>query len=327
MKKRHGIAGTLLLGAVLIWAMNTPRFAPMPITEPLLLAHRGVHQNFNMARVETDTCTATRIHPPTHAYLENTLPSIQAAINYGADIVEIDVHPTTDGEFAVFHDWTLDCRTNGAGRVRDHSVAVLRKLDIGYGYSSDGGLTFPFRGKHVGQIPMLGGILAAFPDTRFIINIKSRSAKEGSQLTEYLNARNIEDELITVYGHQTPIDVIQTSNPDLMTMGKQQSKTCLKAYLALGWSGYVPKACRNIWVPVPENYTRGVWGWPNRFESRLAKHNSRAVSLGPHTKARSDPAIDTLEQADKISPDFAGIIWTNKIEVIGPHLKAASQAD
>ena len=43
--------------------------------------------------------------------------------------------------------------------------------------------------------------------------------------------------------------------------------------------------------------------------------------MGPHTKARSEPAIDTLEQADKISPNFKGIIWTNKIEMIGPHLK------
>ena len=33
-------------------------------------------------------------------------------------MIEIDVHPTTDGQFAVFHDWTLDCRTNGAGVTR-----------------------------------------------------------------------------------------------------------------------------------------------------------------------------------------------------------------
>jgi len=256
-----------------------------------------------------------------HGYLENTLPSIQAALRYGADIIEIDIHPTSDGEFAVFHDWTLECRTNGTGRVRDHSVADLRKLDIGYGYSSDGGQTFPFRGKHIGQMPMLGQVLENFPEARFLINVKSGAAEEGQQITEYLSERNIKDALITVYGHQNPIDAIRETNPNLITMGKQQSKTCLKTYLAIGWSGYLPKPCRNIWVPVPENYTRLIWGWPNRFEARLAKHNSRAVLLGPHTKSRSEPAIDTLEQADKISPNFKGIIWTNKIEVIGPHLR------
>ena len=36
---------------------------------------------------------------------------MRAAFAAGADIVEFDVHPTSDGQFAVFHDWTLDCRT------------------------------------------------------------------------------------------------------------------------------------------------------------------------------------------------------------------------
>ena len=317
------MTGVFLVAGGVIWGMNSSHMVPSDERDraPLLLAHRGVHQSFDRAGVENETCTASRINKPTHEFLENTRASIQAALEYGADMIEIDVHPTTDGEFAVFHDWTLDCRTNGTGRVRDHSSVDLRKLDIGYGYSFDGGKSFPFRGKYFGQMPMLGEVLEAFPKTWFIINVKSGSAKEGRQLTRYLSARNIEPALIAVYGHQNPIDAIRETNPNLMTMGKQQSKTCLKAYLAIGWSGYLPKSCRNIWVPIRENYTRLIWGWPNRFEARLAKHNSEAVLLGPHTKARSEPAIDTLEQADKISPNFKGIIWTNKIEMIGPHLK------
>ena len=39
---------------------------------------------------------------------------MRAAFAAGADIVELDIHPTTDGQFAVFHDWTLDCRTEDA---------------------------------------------------------------------------------------------------------------------------------------------------------------------------------------------------------------------
>ncbi len=57
--------------------------------------------------------------PPTHGYLENTIASMQASFEAGADIVELDVHPTTDGRFAVFHDWTLDCRTDGHGVTRE----------------------------------------------------------------------------------------------------------------------------------------------------------------------------------------------------------------
>jgi glycerophosphoryl diester phosphodiesterase len=99
-----------------------------------------------MTDVRNDTCTAARMLPPEHDYLENTIASMEASFKAGADIVEFDVHPTTDGHFAVFHDWTLDCRTNGKGVTREHSLQELKTLDIGYGYTADGGKTFPFRG-------------------------------------------------------------------------------------------------------------------------------------------------------------------------------------
>ena len=98
--------------------------------------------------------------PPEHPYLENTIDGFRAAFSDGADIIEFDVQPTTDGQFVVFHDWTLDCRTNGSGVTREHALAELRPLDLGYGYTADGGKTFPFRGKGVGLMPTLDQVLA-----------------------------------------------------------------------------------------------------------------------------------------------------------------------
>ena len=57
---------------------------------------------------------------------------MRASFEAGADILEFDIHPTTDGRFAVFHDWTLECRTDGRGVTREHSMAALKRLDIGY---------------------------------------------------------------------------------------------------------------------------------------------------------------------------------------------------
>src|SRR5690606_33743716 len=122
------------------------------------------------------------IFAPTHGLLENTLPSMQAAFAAGADIVELDVHPTTDGHFAVMHDWTADCRTEGSGETRSHTMAELRALDIGYGYTADGGATFPFRGKGIGAMPELGEVLSAMPERQVLINFKSREAREGDML-------------------------------------------------------------------------------------------------------------------------------------------------
>jgi glycerophosphoryl diester phosphodiesterase len=143
------------------------RVAPPPDPSLRLIAHRGGHQTFSREGLDSETCTATRIHPPMHDYLENTIRSMRTAFDKGAEIVELDVHPTTDGRFAVFHDWTLECRTEGHGPTRDHPLVALKQLDIGHGYTADGGKTFPFRGKGVGQMPDLEDVLAALPEGRF----------------------------------------------------------------------------------------------------------------------------------------------------------------
>ena len=64
---------------------------------------------------------------------ENTLPSFRSAIELGVDIIECDVHVSSDGQLVVIHDHTLERTTDGSGLVRDHSLAELRELDAGYG--------------------------------------------------------------------------------------------------------------------------------------------------------------------------------------------------
>src|SRR5437588_5457169 len=64
---------------------------------------------------------------------ENTLSSFRSAIGAGCDLVECDVHLTTDGELAVIHDHTLERTTNGSGLVGAHTLAELRELDAGGG--------------------------------------------------------------------------------------------------------------------------------------------------------------------------------------------------
>ena len=68
-------------------------------------------------------------------------------------------------------------------------MAELRPLDVGYGYTADGGQTFPFRGKGVGLMPSLSEVLAAFPDQRLLINVKSHDRSEGEKLAAVLALR------------------------------------------------------------------------------------------------------------------------------------------
>ena len=123
--------GFVIAFALLVLSItNASWLAADPVGAPKLIAHRGLTQDFDRADVGRDTCTATRIEEPFHTYLENTREGILRADKLGAWFVEVDVAPTADGEVVLFHDWMLDCRTDGSGEVRDATLQELRELDI-----------------------------------------------------------------------------------------------------------------------------------------------------------------------------------------------------
>ena len=59
--------------------------------------------------------------------------SFRSAIEAGCDLIECDVHLSSDGRLVVIHDHTLDRTTNGKGLVGEHTAAELRRLDAGHG--------------------------------------------------------------------------------------------------------------------------------------------------------------------------------------------------
>ncbi len=309
----------LLAAGVYVWNASW-RVGPPADPQVRLIAHRGVHQTFDRAGLENDTCTASRIYPPSHEYLENTLASMQAAFAAGADIVELDVHPTTDGVFAIFHDWTLDCRSEGSGETRSHAMADLKALDIGYGYTADGGRTFPFRGKGVGLMPSLAEVMAAFPDGQFLVNYKSNEAREGDMLAQMVEQNpGWRGAIWGAYGGDAPTFRAAELIQGLHVWSRRGLVDCLTRYVALGWSGHVPEACRNTKVMVPVNLAWVLWGWPNLFLQRMRENGSEVILLGPYEAGDPGTAgIDDLERLAQVPASFSGYIWTNRIEIIGP---------
>ncbi|MBW1727447.1 MAG: hypothetical protein JRF31_11725 [Deltaproteobacteria bacterium] len=56
---------------------------------------------------------------------ENTIESIDCAIEMGVDYIEIDVQPTRDGRLVVFHDRTMRRLTGLDGYVREYTFVEL----------------------------------------------------------------------------------------------------------------------------------------------------------------------------------------------------------
>ena len=61
---------------------------------------------------------------------ENTLESIQKALEFKVDAIEVDVHRCKSGELVVIHDFTLDRTTDGTGDVSEKTLAELRELKV-----------------------------------------------------------------------------------------------------------------------------------------------------------------------------------------------------
>src|ERR1041384_5936500 len=107
LKKKFKFVAAAVVVLAAIYANNTTRLAAHREGAPVLLAHRGIAQRFDERDLKNDTCTAARMLPPVHQYLENTIESMRAGFAAGADIVELDIHPTNHGEVGGCYDWAL----------------------------------------------------------------------------------------------------------------------------------------------------------------------------------------------------------------------------
>ena len=63
-------------------------------------------------------------------YFENTLGSIEKALELGVDGIEIDVFRCASGELVVFHDQMVDSLTDGKGMIELLSLDSIKKLSI-----------------------------------------------------------------------------------------------------------------------------------------------------------------------------------------------------
>ncbi|WP_181780789.1 glycerophosphodiester phosphodiesterase family protein [Pseudonocardia pini] len=88
---------------------------------------------------------------------ENTLAAFVLAVERGFDYLEMDVHASADGVPMVHHDPLLDRTTNASGPVGARQAAELDEVLVA--------------GRE--PIPRLETVLAALPDTRITIELKS----------------------------------------------------------------------------------------------------------------------------------------------------------
>lgn len=109
MNRKTSFFTLILMGFISI-SFGQRTLAPLPKSKNgfIVIAHRGSHL----------------VKP------ENSIASIEEAIELGADYVEIDLRTTRDGHLVLLHNETVDGTTNGKGRIQDLNLDEVQKLSL-----------------------------------------------------------------------------------------------------------------------------------------------------------------------------------------------------
>lgn len=92
--------------------------------------------NLNVGILNRTNITAHRGY--SSAAPENTLYAFQAAIDSGADFIELDVQLTKDEQLVVFHDENIDRVTNGKGTLNSYTYDELQQFSAGSWFGDTG---------------------------------------------------------------------------------------------------------------------------------------------------------------------------------------------
>lgn len=132
---------------------------------------------------------------------ENTLLSLEKAISFKLDFVEVDVQRTRDGHLVILHDERVDRTTNGTGLVSDMTLLELRKLDAGAGQ----------------RIPMLGEVLQTASDRiGLILEVKVEGLAK--QVYETVRRSAFASPVIYASFIHNELESVRAVNPQTQTM-------------------------------------------------------------------------------------------------------------
>jgi len=164
---------------------------------------------------------------------ENSLFAFQRASDLGVDMLEMDLHLSSDGELVVIHDSTLERTTNGEGPVAALSLEQLQALDAGYRWSADGGQSYPYRAQGI-RIPSFAEVLDSFPNTPKVIEIKVPDVGMEAQLCAALEAHKQGDQVIVGSFYDRSLQLFREQCPSVATSAGPGS---VRLLVALNWVG------------------------------------------------------------------------------------------
>jgi glycerophosphoryl diester phosphodiesterase len=165
-------------------------------------------------------------------------------------------------------------------------------------------------------MPSLDEVLDRFPARKFVINVKD-NRREAESLARFLEGRNPDDiRRIWTFSGPNAVDMLHEALPSLRAVSRRTAIRCLRDYMLLGWSGYVPEACRNTITGMFANYAWILWGWPHRIVERMERVGTIVILTHPYQTESIHDMPETADYAAMIPFGYRGVVETNRIDRI-----------
>ncbi|MEL6724455.1 MAG: glycerophosphodiester phosphodiesterase [Pseudomonadota bacterium] len=143
----------------------------------------------------------------------NTLIGLQRATDMGADVLEVDLQQTGDGVMILRHDDTLDRTTDRTGLIADFDWGSLATADAGARSVINGE---HFAGQGI-RIPTLHDALRAFPNARWIMEIKNNTPAAAEATCADIKGAGKEQKVLIASFHDESMAHFRTVCPNVAT--------------------------------------------------------------------------------------------------------------
>jgi len=121
---------------------------------------------------------------------ENTLASVALAVEHGADMVEIDVQETADGEVVVVHDSDLMRVGGGAVKIWEATYDELLEIDVGSWYGPE------FSGQRVPTLEQVLEICKGRSRVDIELKYYGHNERLEERVAEIVERMGMEDEVV-----------------------------------------------------------------------------------------------------------------------------------
>lgn len=144
---------------------------------------------------------------------ENTMPAFELAVEKGAEVIELDILESKDGELVLIHDYTVDRTTNGKGKVSELTLEQLKSLTANKTNNPDWQKEYD---KYPdAKIPTLEEVLTFAKGKNVVLALEMKGYGHEDKVIDLVEKYQMESDVYVTSFSQDVLERVEQENPEI----------------------------------------------------------------------------------------------------------------